>query len=167
MITNPTISGTRVLPVYPSDNADIPTPNLLIDSVIFADESGNTIIVDNTNPFIVNGSNTVNVGDVVYISGASATITEVISASRIKINDVISVAGDPYKVYQQSPTTGSINSGCFLFVGDGGAGKAVHCLTIGNDDVVFDNIPSGTILPIKIKKVFSDTTSAGKILGIW
>lgn len=168
MITNPTISGTRVLPVYLSDNADIPTPNLLISSTMTGKADGGAILVDATNPFIVNDANTVNVGDVIYVDSFSvaATITEVISASQIRINDPIADIGIDYKIYQQSPITGTMNSGCFLFVGACGAGKSVHCLTIGNDDVVFNNIPSGTILPIKIKKVFADTTGSA-ILAIW
>lgn len=174
MITNNTIQGTKALPIFASDNAEIPTPNLQVNSTMTGKADGGAILVDSTNPFIINPTGNaqfvVNVGDVVFIPSlsTSVTITEVISASQIRLNDPIADTGLEYQVYQQSAATGNSNTGCYIFVGTkSGEEDALTCLTASNDYVTFKSIPVGTILPIKIKKVFSTNTTFGDLVAIW
>jgi hypothetical protein len=173
MITNNAIQGTRALPIFASDDAEIPTPNLQVNSIMTAKADGGAILVDSTNPFIVNPTGNaqfvVNVGDVVFIPSlsTSVTITEVISASQIRLNVAVANVGLEYQVYQQSAATGNSNTGCYIYPGQGTEGQAMTCLTAGNDYVVFDNIPVGFIFPVKIKKVFSTGTSITNLVAIW
>jgi hypothetical protein len=46
--------------------------------------------------------------------------------------------------------------GAILWIGNGGN---VSCITEGGDNVTFTNVPSGTILPVKVKRVFTATTA--------
>ena len=52
-----------------------------------------------------------------------------------------------------------------LFVGVGGD---VTCLLEGDtDNVLFKNVPSGTVLPVSVKRVSATGTTATNILACW
>jgi len=53
--------------------------------------------------------------------------------------------------------------GAILWIGIQGS---VACITEGGDNVTFVNVPSGTILPVKVKRVFT-TTTAQEILYLF
>jgi|SanBayMetagenome_1026888.scaffolds.fasta_scaffold01685_1 hypothetical protein len=170
MVTNNTIQGTKALAIFPSDNADIPTPNLQVSSTMTGKADGGAILVDSTNPFIVNGSNTVNVGDVIYVPSlfVAATVIEVISASQIRLNDPIADAALEYQIYQQSQVTGNSNSGCFIYVGTtAGEDQTVTVKTASNDYIVFHGVVEGSVLPVKVKAVYSTNTSCSNLVAIW
>lgn len=63
-----------------------------------------------------------------------------------------------------SPSGGDNYEGCILYIG--GAGN-VRVLTIGGDDVVFNAVPAGTTLQVKVRKVFSTNTTATNIVALW
>lgn len=51
-----------------------------------------------------------------------------------------------------------------LFVGVGGD---VAVRMFGGDVVTLANVPAGTLLPLRIDRVFATGTSAGSLLGFW
>lgn len=63
-----------------------------------------------------------------------------------------------------SPSGGENFEGCILYIG--GTGN-VRVLTIGGDDVVFNAVPAGTTLQVKVRKVFSTNTTATNIVALW
>jgi hypothetical protein len=152
---------SRALRVIPSDNAVVPTPYLIHTGV-------NTSVVTNklitiTGDFIFDNVKT---GDVVYnISGATAaTVVSVDSETQITLNaNIFTTGGQTFRVYQQSAQTGLGNTGCFLYVG--GAGN-VTVTTLGGDDVTFNAVPIGTVLPVQVLSVKSSTT-ATLINALW
>jgi hypothetical protein len=152
---------SRALRVIPSDNAVVPTPYLIHTGV-------NTSVVTNklitiTGDFIFDNVKT---GDVVYnISGATAaTVVSVDSQTQITLNaNIFTTGGQSFRIYQQSAQTGLGNTGCFLYVG--GAGN-VTVTTLGGDDVTFNAVPIGTVLPVQVLSVKSSTT-ATLINALW
>jgi hypothetical protein len=152
---------SRALRVIPSDNAVVPTPYLIHTGV-------NTSVVTNklitiTGDFIFDNVKT---GDVVYnISGATAaTVVSVDSETQITLNaNIFTTGGQTFRIYQQSAQTGLGNTGCFLYVG--GAGN-VTVTTLGGDDVTFNAVPIGTVLPVQVLSVKSSTT-ATLINALW
>jgi hypothetical protein len=152
---------SRALRVIPSDNAVVPTPYLIHTGV-------NTSVVTNklitiTGDFIFDNVKT---GDVVYnISGATAaTVVSVDSQTQITLNaNIFTTGGQSFRIYQQSAQTGLGNTGCFLYVG--GAGN-VTVTTLGGDDITFNAVPIGTVLPVQVLSVKSSTT-ATLINALW
>ena len=63
-----------------------------------------------------------------------------------------------------SSESGTPNRGCVLYIGTGGDLKV---LTVGGDEVVFNNIPDGTFLPVQVIRVFETETIAEKIIALW
>jgi hypothetical protein len=53
---------------------------------------------------------------------------------------------------------------CVLYVGTSGNLKV---RTAGGDDVTFNNIQSGSFLPINVVRVFSTGTTATNIVALW
>lgn len=155
---------TRALRVIPTDNAVVPSPQTI-------GAGTNTSVV--ANQLVNTAGNFVNlnvaVGDVVYntTDGTAATVVSVTSATVVVLNaDIFAATGKAYVIYQQSPQTSYGNAGCFLFVG--GAGN-VAVTTIGGDDVTFNAVPVGTVLPVQVLKVKSSGsgTTATLINALW
>lgn len=59
---------------------------------------------------------------------------------------------------------GSVNYGNVLFVGTGGN---LRVLTIGGDDVTFNNIQDGSFLPLQVTRVYATGTTASQIIALW
>ena len=153
---------SRALRVIPSDNAVVP-------SVQQISTGTNTSVV--TNQLVNSAGNFINlnvaVGDVVYniTDSTAATVVSVSSASVIVLNaDIFAATSKTYVIYQQSAKTGSGNTGAFLFIG--GAGN-VAVTTLGNDEVIFNAVPVGTILAVQVLKVKSTGTTATLINALW
>jgi hypothetical protein len=53
-----------------------------------------------------------------------------------------------------------------LFIGDGG-NKHVSVIMQDSGTVIFENVPTGTLLPIRVTRVKSTGTTASKIIAIW
>jgi hypothetical protein len=60
--------------------------------------------------------------------------------------------------------SGGENNGCVLYVGTGGN---VRVTTVGYDDVVFSNVPSGSFIPVQVLKVWATNTTALNIIALW
>lgn len=152
---------SRALRVIPSDNAVVPSPYLI-------HTGANTSVVTNklitiTGDFLFDN---VKAGDVVYniSSGTAATVVSADSQTQLTLNaNIFTTGGQTFRIYQQSPQTGSGNTGAFLYVG--GAGN-VTVTTIGGDDITFNAVPIGTILYVQVLAVKSSTT-ATLINALW
>lgn len=149
---------SRALRVFPSDNANIPSPS------VTATGTNSTVVAnaleDLSATFVTKN---VSVGDVVYNTATStaATVTRVIDNTRIILNaNIFTVIGNSYIIYSQNTN----NEGCVLYVGAAGN---VRVLTHGGDDVVFTNILAGTFIPVQVLKVFSTSTTASNIIALW
>jgi hypothetical protein len=153
---------SRALSVIPSDNAVIPSPYLI-------HTGANTSVVTNklitvTGDFIFDNVKT---GDVVYniSSSTAATVVSVDSETQITLNaNIFTTGGQTFRIYQQSSQTGLGNTGAFLYVG--GAGN-VAVTTIGGDDVTFNAVPIGTVLPVQVLKLKSTGTTATLVNALW
>lgn len=51
-----------------------------------------------------------------------------------------------------------------LYIGNGGDVKVT---TTGGDEVTFGGIPSGSILPVRVKRVHNTGTNASGIIALW
>lgn len=169
------LQPSRALSVIKSDNANVPTPNLLASGTstsIVTDQ-----LIDTNANFIVSSASqasssinnvqyAVNVGDVVYLpnAGQAATIIEVIDATTLLLNVNLGLGINDYKIYQQGPQTGLGNQGAVLYVGNAGD---ITVTTSGNDIVVFANVQAGTFIPVNVIKVWSNVTNASSILALW
>lgn len=161
------LQPSRALQVIPSDYANIPTPNLLIEGV--ATISGNQLI-DATANFIITTPTgvqyKVNPGDVVYVTSipAAATIVEVIDATTLLLNVAVGGSTENYQIYQEGAPTGLSNQGAVLYIGTGGS---LAARTSGNDAVTFVNVLSGTFIPVNFTKVLLSGTTCTDIIALW
>lgn len=151
---------TRALKVNPSDNANIPYPNL-ITSAFPTDKQIDKLVDGNAN-FITSN---IQAGDIVYANNGAATVLEVLSSTELLLNaDIVTDIEQPYFIYNSSSQTSNGNPGCYLYVGNGGD---LTVTTVGQDIVTFYSVPAGTVLPIQVVKVHFTDTVAGKITALW
>lgn len=156
------LQANRALRIIPSNNADIPMPDVISTGSSTSVVSNE--LVDSAATFVTNN---VAVGDVVYntTSSSAATVVSVTNNTTIVLNaNIFTGAGQVYTIYNNSAQTTIPNTGCVLYVG--GAGS-VNVLTIGDDTVLFDGVVAGSFLPVQVKRVLSSSTSATLINALW
>lgn len=162
------LQPSRALQVIPSDDANIPTPNLLVTGT--ATSAVTNQLVDSTANFIVTTTTgvqyAVNTGDIVYNGSTDqiATIVQVIDANTLLLNVDIMGSGDSYSIYQEGPQTGLNNQGAVLYIG--GAGN-IRVTTSGNDIITFAGIQAGTFFPVNVVKVWATGTDCTEIIALW
>lgn len=153
---------SRALSVIPSDNAVIPSPYLIHAGVNTGVATNKLITI--TGDFIFDN---IKAGDVVYniSSSTAATVVTTDSQTQLTLNaNIFTTGGQTFRIYQQSSQTGLGNTGAFLYVG--GAGN-VAVTTIGGDDVTFNAVPIGTVLPVQVLKLKSSGTTATLVNALW
>jgi len=101
-------------------------------------------------------------GDTVYnlSTGSGARVIGVPETRVLTLSDdIFTAVGDIYIV-------GSVvkGSGAALWVGTGGS---ISGKTAGGDDIVLDNIPDGSLLPILMSVINEAGTTATGIYGLW
>jgi hypothetical protein len=168
-MANVRIQPSRALEVFISDNADIPYPAVAARGINDAVALNQLIDLGVDFPALQ-----IYPGNIVYNinSGQSATILEVPIATpdRLILNaDIFPVATVRYVIYQSSPMAGGQNTGCVLYVGEGGD---ISVTTAGNDIVTFYNVQDGTFMPVQMLKVWSTSpdgvaTTASRITALW
>jgi hypothetical protein len=155
---------SRALSVIPSQNTNIPMPNVIVTSTATTTTANK--LVDSTKNFSDNGVSPLNiqVGDIIYntTSSTAATVTNVDSATQLSLNADIMVSTNAYTLYSGTNTTGSVEP-CVLYVGVGGN---LNVTTAGGDVVDFVGIGAGTFLPVQVIKVNSVVT-ATDIIALW
>tara|TARA_R110002126_G_scaffold132501_1_gene276525 strand:+ start:537 stop:1043 length:507 start_codon:yes stop_codon:yes gene_type:complete len=163
------LQPSRALPIIPTDDLILPggpgaelasglTTSVLADS-----------LVDNT----VNFNSIIKAGDTVYnlTAGLGARVIGVpIDNTPILPNppesftltlsdNIFTVIGESYAVYSVVEGGGAV-----LWVSTGGSilGK-----TAGGDDIVLNNVPDGSLLPILMSVINQTGTTATGIYGLW
>jgi hypothetical protein len=155
---------TRALKVIPSDNANIPYPNLITSGVTTSADTNE--LIDSGADFNLLGIKT---GDIVYnnSNNFAGTVLEVINATTLLLNaDVIPSSATLYSIYNASYQTSNGNPGCYLYLGTDGNVKVT---TIGQDIVTFNDLKGGTLLPVQVVKVHSydSETTVTSIIALW
>lgn len=155
---------TRALKVIPSDDANIPYPNLITSGVTTNDALDK--LIDDNADFI---SDNIQAGDIVYntSNNFAATVVSVDSATVLILNaDVIPSSGTIYSVYNASSQTSNAPQGCYLYIGADGN---VEATTLGGDRVTFNDLKGGTTLPVQVIKVHSAEggTTSTSIIALW
>jgi hypothetical protein len=146
---------SRALNIAASENANIPYPNLIVSALNSTD--GTTTLTDATAAFITNNIKT---GDIVIDSdGLRVTVTEVVSETELELNSVV---GTICKIYQASSQTGLGNQGCYIY--NPTAENNIGVTTIGGDEVAFQNVPAGVVLPVQVLNVAGGT---GVFTALW
>jgi len=156
---------SRALSVIPSQNTNIPMPNVIVTSATTSVVTNK--LVDSTKNFSSSGVNPLNVqvGDIVYNTTASsaAMVIKVDSATQLTLNShIFLTAGSGYTLYSGTNITGTVEP-CVLYVGSGGN---LELTTAGGDTVTLNNVSSGTFVPIQVIKV-SDFSTAYDIVALW
>ena len=161
----------RGLNIAPSDTIDIPNPAAQALSGTSTGAAVDNKLVDATNePFVTSG---IAVGDIVYNTSVAliptvATVTAIDNGRQISLSANIFPAsggnGKTYRIFRPNE-----NNGCVLYVG---SGSEIRVLTAGGDVVNLDAVPSGSYVPVQVKRVYATTdgstaTTAGAIVALW
>jgi hypothetical protein len=168
-MANVRIQPSRALEVFISDDADIPFPAVAARGINDATAVNQLIETGIDFPALQ-----IYPGNIVYNinNGQSATIIGVPTATpdTLILNaDIFPTATVRYVIYQSSPMAGGQNTGCVLYVGEGGD---ISVTTAGNDIVTFYNVQDGTFMPVQVLKVWSASpdgvaTTASRITALW
>lgn len=156
------LQPSRALQVIKSDNAGIPSVNL----IDFGTNTSVTALrlVASAATFVTDN---VQAGDIVYniTDGTAATVVSVVSQTQIILNaDIFLATAKSFQIYQQSSQTGLGNQGCVLYIGTGGN---LRVLTSGNDVITFNNVQDGMFFPINVIQVYATGTTALNIIALW
>lgn len=154
----PKLQVSRALPIYPTNNAQIPYPGALLVSASNTGVTANKLVCS-SGDFVNRG---VRIGDIVWNSAANtyATVTNVDSATQLSLNaDIFTTSPVTFQVFDAPQD----NAGCVLYIGTTGN---LVVLTSGDDIVTFTAIPAGTFLPVNVKQVYAATT-ASNIIALW
>jgi hypothetical protein len=145
---------TRAIDVVPNDEVNIPYPNQVASGITTG--AGSFLLVDAGVDFVSLG---IKNGDTVrnVLANTLAIVTSV-SQTELGLAQDIFGSGDSYAIYQGS------NIGCAIYVGVTGQ---LSVLTAGNNTVLIDGIPSGSVLPLRVLRVNATGTSASNIIALW
>lgn len=155
---------TRALKVIPSDDANIPYPNLKTSGVTTSAVTDE--LVDSSANFV---RDNVLIGDIVYntSNNLAATVIEVIDANTLLLNkNIIPSSGTIYSIYNSSSQSSNAPQACYLYIGADGN---VDVTTLGGDRVTFNDLKGGTTLPVQVIKVHSTegSTTSTSIIALW
>lgn len=154
------LQPTRAIQIIPTDDLLLPGgPGsrlaLGVTTSVLADS-----LQDNVAP--VDFRTIIKAGDTVYnlSTGSGARVIGVPETRILTLSDdIFTAVGDIYIV-------GSVvkGSGAALWIGTGGS---ISGKTAGGDDIVLDNIPDGSLLPILMSVINQTGTTATGIYGLW
>ena len=152
----------RAIPIIPNDDFLIPNPATLQNDVI----SGTSTFVgapgflsDSTKNFTTLG---VKVGDTIVTADRVATVTGV-GTSNVNIQGSSIPQGTPYVIYSLDPLADK-NNGCTLYIGLAGN---ITVETVGGDVTTFTGMPTGSFMPVFVRKVKDSGTDAQSIVALW
>ena len=155
-MSNPIVYPTRALDVIPSDDVNIPYPNMVMTGV--TDATAPFFLIDSTADFIAKG---IKVGDTILNESTNkwAKVTSIPSTGgRLGVSDNIFGSGSVYLIYQGE------NTGCLLYVGDTGD---LEILTAGNNQILIQSVLGGTLVPIRVLRVLASNTTCSDIIALW
>lgn len=164
-MSNQSINAIKVIP---NDNINLPEPGIKTSGAsttgttgVTLKDSGNDFLNSATNP---NGYN-VRGGDVVYntSTNAVAKVLTVDDANTITLDTAIMAAvGNTYEIYQGSEAGTDLN----VYVGTGGDIEVMMTAGEGTEKHLFQNVVSGSFLPIQVKRVLATNTTASNLLAL-
>lgn len=145
------------LEIYPNDITNIPFPNAVLTGVTTG--VGLNQLKETGTDFVALG---IQVGDTVFneISKLYAYVIAVENEALLISENIFPNSNESYVIYQ------GVNQGCNIYIGDTGSGDTMEVVTLGGDTVRFSYLKSGTILPVQVLKVTSNT-SATKLVALW
>jgi hypothetical protein len=146
------------MPVVPSDNVNIPYPNIVKSGIVDGVSAG--MLVDSTVNFVDIG---IKVGDTVFSNTdvAYAYVTGVFNGYlNISDNSLFGTVLQGYQIYQGE------NNGCYIYIGQTSGGDAITVETIAGNTLDFLGVKEGEVLPIQVKKVLTGST-VGRLIALW
>ena len=144
------------LPIYPNDTTNIPFPNVVLTGTTDATTADQ--LRDTSTDFVALG---IQVGDIVLNeSDAKYAYVTAVEDGRLFISDNIFISGEGYIIYQ------GVNQGCYIYIGSINNGPDIEVVTLGGDTVMFSSLRPGTVLPVQVLKVTSNT-SATQLVALW
>jgi hypothetical protein len=153
------LQTSRALSVVPSDTIDIPQPSRRVKSSVTTSLGSTTNdLIDSAATFT---DGTVKVGDVVhdYTNGVIDTISAIVDDNNLTLTSGVEVAnGASYKIYDAT------SDAAVIYVGATGH---ISVTTSGGDTEIFLSVPTGTILPVNIKRVNATSTTATNLIALW
>jgi len=140
--------------VIPSDTINIPNVAGPTESGSATSTSANNLV--DTEATFANNL----VGYIVYntTDNTVATVTSVTDANTLVLSADIMADAESYTLYADD------NAGCVLYVGEAGD---LRVLTSSGSDITFTGVLAGSFIPVQVKRVFFDVTSASSILALW
>jgi len=60
-----------------------------------------------------------------------------------------------------------LTAGVALYVGTGGDVVVIPVDAVTNDPLTFKNVPSGSVLPVRVRQVLATNTTATDFIGVW
>ena len=93
-------------------------------------------------------------------AGLSAIVVSVSLDILFLDADIFASAGDAYIVFSTK------NPGCLIRIGNG-KNDSMCVTTSGGDKVTFFNLNSGTILPVRVLRVWSANTTVSELVALW
>lgn len=128
-------------------------------------------LVDSGANFLSTGVNALNVqvGDTVWntTDGICAYVRNVDNATTLSLTiDIFQTAASKqYQLFSSSDMWIGSTPNCYLYVGYGGDGTV---LTAGGDEVRFQGVTAGTVLPVQVSRVYnSGTPTWEQLVALW
>ncbi len=162
------LQPTRAIQIIPTDDLLLPggpgsrlafgvTTAVLADSLV-------------DNGLTVNFNSIIKAGDTVYNlstgSGARVIGVPIDNTPNPPESKTLTLSDDIFTAVGEIYVVASVvkGSGAALWVGTGGS---ISGKTAGGDDIVLDNIPDGSLLPILMSVINESGTTATGIYGLW
>jgi hypothetical protein len=153
-----------------NDNINLPEPGIKTSGASTTGTTGVTL-KDSSNDFLNSATNpngyNVNGGDIVYntSTNAVAKVLQVVDANTITLDTAIMAAvGNTYEIYQSNNSAGGTDLN--VYVGTGGDVEVMMTAGVGTEKHLFQNVVSGSFLPIQVKRVLATNTTASNLLAL-
>jgi len=165
MAQNQPSSGITVIN---SDTINIPKPGIITSGTKAAGpattltDAGQDFLNTATNP---NGYNITGGDVVVSAAGVICEIESVDSATQLTLK-APGIAAGTYDIYKGNYTIQGQSEGFTLFVGTGGPGTTLKVKTVEGQDVVLNNVPDSSFIPVQVQRVFATGTTCSNIIGL-
>lgn len=154
------LQAGAAIKVNPDDEVLIPNPANQIVSGSATSTVANQL-VDSTKDFV---DLRVSIGDIVYntTDGNAAYVMSIVNATTLGLSGNIMANTETYDLYTQQNAQPS--NGCVLYVGTGGD---LVVTTVSGHKVMLKAIPTGTFVPVNVKRVEKTDTTADDIVALW
>ena len=166
-MANQSINAVKIIP---NDNINLPEPGIKTSGASTTGTTGVTL-KDSSNDFLNSATNpngyNVNGGDIVYntSTNAVAKVLKVDDANTITLDTAIMAAvGNTYEIYQSNNSAGGTDLN--VYVGTGGDIEVMMTAGVGTEKHLFQNVVSGSFLPIQVKRVLATNTTASNLLAL-